>query len=144
MEHLDTGQGGLEVGTKTNDLDIRTLGDDTPFDTSSGDGTTTRDEEDVYDGGDQKTSPTASIVFLPSTGIKNGFSRSPDYTKACQKLCRGNLPNALTRRKFEPGVASLDKLDNLLLTSLGITALEGGESRTHDDGSVFTIEVVGG
>jgi hypothetical protein len=143
VEHLDAGQGGLEVGTKTDDLDIGTLADDTPLDTSGGDGTTAGDGEDVYGGGDQKTSPTASIVFLPSTGIKNGFSRSPDHTKACQKSRRKSLSNALTRRKFEPGVASLDELDNLLLTSLVITALEGGEGGTHDDGGVFTIEVVG-
>jgi len=84
VEHLNTSQGGLEVGTKTNNLDIRALGDDTSLNTPSGDSTTTGDGEDIYDEGNQKAGPMTPIgywYFLPSTGIKNGFSRSPDHTK---------------------------------------------------------------
>ena len=64
MEHLDTGQDSLEVGTKTENLDITALGDDTPLNTASGDGTTTRDGENVWKKGDQGIGPTMSIGFL--------------------------------------------------------------------------------
>ena len=47
VEHLDTSQSRLEVGTKTNNLNITALGDDAPLNTSSRDGATAGDGEDI-------------------------------------------------------------------------------------------------
>jgi len=145
VEHLNTGQDSLEIGTKAENLDVTALGDDTPLNTSSGDGTTTRDGENVCDKRDQGIGPIRVFGSLPSIGIKNGFSRSPDHTKTRQESSRGMVcQRALTRRKFEPCVTSLDEFSDFRFTDFWITALKGGESRAHDDGGVLTIEVVGG
>jgi hypothetical protein len=148
VEHLDTSQGCLEVGTKTNNLNVSAFGDDTSLNTSSGDGTTTGDGEDIYDAGDQKTGPVKSIGFLDfylrwaSRTVSRGhlIIQKRVENHVVGRVCG----RALTRRKFKPGVTSLDELSDLLLTNLGITALKGGESGAHDDGGVLTIEVVGG
>lgn len=83
VEHLDASQDGLEVGTVANNFDLRALCDDTSFYASSGDSTASGDGEDIYDAGSQKAGSTERIEFgiLPSTGIKNGFSRSPGHKK---------------------------------------------------------------
>jgi len=47
VEHLNTGQGGLEAGAHTNNLDFSTLVDGTTLDTAGGNGTTSRDGEDI-------------------------------------------------------------------------------------------------
>ena len=61
MEHLDTGQGRLDVGTKTNNLNVTALSYNTSLNTSSSDCTTTGDGEDICDVGDQKTGSIKSI-----------------------------------------------------------------------------------
>ena len=64
MEHLDTSQCGLEVCTKTNNLNFRPLGDNASFNTSGDKGTTTRDGKDICDEDNQKTGPIRVIGFL--------------------------------------------------------------------------------
>jgi len=147
VEHLDTSQSSLEVGTKTENLNVTTLGDDTPLDTSGSDSTTTRDRENVCNKSNQEIGPMMSISFLDRHLRWASRTASPGHliTRKRVKLNRGRIGQCvLTRRKFEPGVASLDELGDFGFTNFGITALEGCESRAHDDGGVLTIEVVGG
>ena len=147
MEHLNASQGCLEVGTMTDNLDFRALCDNTSLNTSGGDSTASGDGEDIYDAGGQKAGQTESIEFgvLPSTGIKNGFSRSPGHKRGSKTMpLRSANMYALTKRKFEPVVASINKFSDLALTNFGIATVKRGESGTHDDGGIVAIEVVGG
>lgn len=45
----NTSQGGLHLGTETDNLNFGTLGNDTSLDFTSGDGTSTWDGEDILD-----------------------------------------------------------------------------------------------
>lgn len=47
VEHFNASEGGLERAAEAEDLDFAALGDDTTLDTTSNDGTTARDGEDV-------------------------------------------------------------------------------------------------
>lgn len=44
----------------------------------------------------------------------------------------------------DPGVDVLEELVNLLNTNVGLAALDGAKGGTHDDGSLVTLEAVGG
>jgi hypothetical protein len=50
VEHLNTGEGGLQVLAETNNLDFVTLEGNTTLDTASRDRTTARDGEDILNG----------------------------------------------------------------------------------------------
>ena len=63
VEHLDASQSGLEVGTEAENLDVTTLSNDAPLNTSGGDGTTTRYGEYVCSEGDQKIGPRGRSGF---------------------------------------------------------------------------------
>ena len=63
-EHLNTSQGSLEVGTKTDNFNIRAFGDDTSLNASSGNSTTTRDGKDICDECCKKTGPITLIGLL--------------------------------------------------------------------------------
>ena len=48
----------------------------------------------------------------------------------------------LTLGQVEPSVGGLHQLQDLLLTPLGVLALERGQGGTHDDGRVLSVEPV--
>lgn len=63
MEHLDTRQGCLDVGTETDNLDFTAFSDDTSLNTSSSNGTATGDGEGICDTGNQTTGSMKPIGF---------------------------------------------------------------------------------